>query len=1093
MTPVQENQAQQCLSECWSHINDGAHEATIRSVFNSHLRIIAGTPLPWWAKEHFEKTEAALKSTRGNRFVTGFADNLVGLTAIEYEKDLSNQKIFDEGFSQVKEYVAGLLNKNAPADNIRGILSDTVRWYAYEIDSVSATAVSSKIAGADVTLKPASKIHSIDCSKSDEYAARQLHQFLEVHLGRDSGQILSAKTLKDIIGLESAFGEKFLLKSESIVDKAFTHDPGYALMVQKLWSNFVSFVATSDAHVGAFDKQAYVFELYLLTVAKLIAANVLKGEAIVSPKSELIEIINGGFFKAQGISNLVEYDYFGWLTNKPHIDGLVELSGEIQKVLKAFNFSFLQAEDLFGQLVMQLAERTQRLLLGQEPTPGWLVTKLVSSLTGRIDPDQPWRLVDPCCGSGAFIVEVVKNKIQDSAFDVLSNEKKNQVLSQVITGFDIDPLAVILAKVSWLVAVRPSISAFNSAFPVSIPIYHADSLFATTPLSQTVTVNRKGFQLILDDQQVDLPEFLVTPEFQGFFDEYVEGLYQLAHKYSGIASTSTIDKSHIYTVLDSAIVNTATTLSISQRSESELFGYVFCSVLYDLENRGRNGLWLYMLKNGYRPALVRGQFNGVVTNFPWLALSKLSDNPYTSVLQRMTSEFNLRPQSQSAIHLELATIFLVHAAKHYLQDGGHVAAVVPNSVIQGDQHAPLRSGEFRKGANSVQLNFVEVWDVGKETFGKTNLAAALIGKKGHLESGALTGRFVSESHVDVTYPLHLSTLKKRNAWTKTKVVLTGGGSFDFEQGADIMPRTPWFHEVSDLVGPGGIKKLDIQPISRANSKFKYLISSPKKCKDFRAVATTVSSDWGFEVLTSAHLLQFLVNDPATAILPLKRRDTLGRVIKQAEVSAFAADRAADNHFSRVFAALKAADGWNVDSIDLDYVFDERLNVRNKITKQEFSSGDLLVVYSASGDYPAAAKFTVTPGTADKLIIDQTLYWMVVNDNEQADYIVGLMNSSRLSEVIRPFQPAGLQGRRHLHLIPPSVIPEWDPSNQLHVDVIATTRALFSELELAIQNCPDIRHVVETPSVVSRRRTALRKLLATLPSYDAYEKACALVV
>jgi hypothetical protein len=1093
MTPAQEAAAQTCLSECHGHIARGEHEATIRSVFNSHLRGVAGTPLPWWAREHFVKTEAALRATRAGRAVTGFADNLVGLTAIEYEKNLASAPVFAEGLRQVHEYVAGLLNSGAPHQSVRGVLSDTVRWYAYEVDSIALTATPGRLAGTDVTLRPASVLPTFDGSAADLPAARQLHQFLELHLGRDAGQVLSAGTLRDMLGLESDAGRRFLASAEAVIDSAFAADPAYAAMVQGLWANFVSFVGTTGAQAGRFDKQAYVCELYLLTVAKLVAANVLQGHALVSSAPQLQEILDGRHFRAQGLTNLVEYDYFGWLTKAPHIGALVQLAEDIQRALKAFDFSFLQAEDLFGQLVTQLAERTQRLLLGQEPTPGWLVSKIVDAVEAGWPGDENWRFVDPCCGSGAFVVEVVARQSRRPGFTALTREQRGQELGQVIAGFDVDPLAVMLAKVSWLVAAKPALQPFNSGFPVSIPIYHADSLFALTPLARTVFMNAAGdFDLNLDGQRVALPGFLASPDMQGFFDEFMDSLYRAGQAYANLNPPVAVAPAEVQHILTSASTSTGTTLSAAQGALSEAFGQQFVRVLADLERRGRNGLWLHMLKNGYRPALVRGKFNGVVTNFPWLALSKLADNPYKAVLQAKTEEFGLQPVPQSALHLELATIFLVHAAKHYLGERGRLAAVVPNSVIQGTQHEPLRSGNFRLGRDGVPLQFVEVWDADRATFGSTNVAAVLVAEKGVPEPPTLHGRYVSEGSPDVTYPLYLSTLNNRNAWTKIRVNMANAGNFDFRQGADIMPRTVWLHEVAVVPGPGGTTRFSIAPIAGANSPFHHLVNNAKACRDFRAVPTTVASNWGFELLTSTHLLQFLVNSPALAILPMQHRRVGAPAIQPAGVATMASDASASAHFQRVFAALSQDDGWGVAGVDTNLVF-RRLNVRNKLTQQQFSAGDTLVLFGAGGGYPAAAKMQVTAQNAAQLVVDQTLYWMVVNNLDQADYLVGLINSARLAETIRPFQPVGMNGPRHVHELPLAVIPTWDPSDARHINVVSMTRALAAEMATAIAASPALQRLVGTPSNVARRRSELRNAIAALPSYPAYETACSLVV
>lgn len=194
----------------------------------------------------------------------------------------------------------------------------------------------------------------------------------------------------------------------------------------------------------------------------------------------------------------------------------------------------------------------------------------------------------------------------------------------------------------------------------------------------------------------------------------------------------------------------------------------------------------------------------------------------------------------------------------------------------------------------------------------------------------------------------------------------------------------------------------------------------------------------------------------------------------------------------MFTALEQADGWAQPGVDTNVVY-QRLNLRNKLALQQFTAGDVLVLFGAGGGYPAAAKFTVTAQNLPRLVIDQTLYWMVVNDPDKADYLIGLINSARLAETIRPFQPVGRNGPRHVHELPLAVIPPWNPADPLHAGVVAATRQLQTELTAAVAASAPLQALVATPATVATRRAALRAAIVALPSYAAYEAASALVV
>ena len=1015
--------------------------------------------------------------------MTALADNRVGLTVIEYEKDLTKPAIHAGGFRQVCDYMAGLLNLGAPMLQIRGVLSDTVRWFAYEVQTLQPGVLPGAISFDDLTLRCTA---SIDCSAADLTAARQLHQFLDQQLGRDGGQALSARSLRTMLGVEGTMGEGFVDDACAVVDAAFAANPDYGSMMSRLWANFVTFIGTE--HVGVFNQRAYAIELYLLTVAKLIAANALGKASLVSTRPQLQAILDGQHFANQGLTNLVEHDYFGWLTQPPHVGPLLQLAERLQQALKPFDFSYLVPQDLFGPLICQMATRTQRVLLGQEPTPGWLVKLVVDAVQSRLPADADPRYVDPCCGSGAFVVEVVLRRASAPGFADLSREAQGKALTEVMHGFDIDPLAVVFAKVNWLVAAKPFLS-FDGAHLTSIPIYHADSLFAMTPLTSRVAGLGDNFNLHLDNHPITLPAFLADPSYQALFDEFTERLYAFAQvcAKNGHAPADT----DVSNVLDNALITSGTVFDLEQTTAAEAFGLAFAAALATLERSGRNGLWLHMLKNGYRPAMVRGKFNAVVTNFPWLALSKLVDNPYADTLQRLTTAWNLQPSPSSQIHLELATLFFLHAATHYLGDDGFMAAVLPSSVVQGEHHVPFRARRFALPPSNLALHFCEVWDVDAEAF-TTNRAAVVVAQKGGTPV-ALVGAEASRTR-RVPHPLYLSTLNQRNAWTRAALNAGAGYThYAASQGADAMPRTIWFHDIANHIGPGGRPMARVEPIQVAVSPNGYLLAQPKVASNFRATARVLPEKWVFHVLTSAHLVQFNLNAPAAAVLPFERRSTMSRQVTPASDAAIALNRSAQAHFSDVFDALDVA--WHKQApFDSASVFLKKLNIRNKLSEQRFAPNERLVVYGASGTHPCAAVFCIDAPLADTLIIDQTLYWVTVQDADEADYMVGMINSDTLARTVFPFQPTGMLGARHLHTLPVQVLEPWNAASQAHQDVLTTTRSLTWELTAAGATPSQLKSALGIPKAkVSGRRQVVRKALESLPSFAAYQAACLAVL
>lgn len=125
------------------------------------------------------------------------------------------------------------------------------------------------------------------------------------------------------------------------------------------------------------------------------------------------------------------------------------------------NFSRVGETDIFGRLLAQLANKEHLLMLGQEFTPHWVAQDIVEYNMDLLTGNSP-RIVDMCCGSGVFLIESIKavRRQYDIVPERYSTEKDDIVFSCVM-GFDIDPLAVMLAKVNWVMAMRDLFSVHH--------------------------------------------------------------------------------------------------------------------------------------------------------------------------------------------------------------------------------------------------------------------------------------------------------------------------------------------------------------------------------------------------------------------------------------------------------------------------------------------------------------------------------------------------------------------------------------------------------------------------------------------------------
>ena len=94
----------------------------------------------------------------------------------------------------------------------------------------------------------------------------------------------------------------------------------------------------------------------------------------------------------------------------------------------------------------------------------------------------------------------------------------------------------------------------------------------------------------------------------------------------------------------------------------------------------------------------------------------------------------------------------------------------------------------------------------------------------------------------------------------------------------------------------------------------------------------------------------------------------------------------------------------------------QLDYLHKLTSQlhwQGNPGDrgIRVLYNQSGT-PTAALLE-----SDAVLVDYTLYWIACKDINEANYLMAIINSNALYEMVRSLMPKGQYGARHLQKTP----------------------------------------------------------------------------
>lgn len=1026
-------------------MEEHANETKVRDNFTSFLRSMFPDG-PKWVNDHIRGAETHIHLLRNNREISGFIDNCIDSIAIEYEKNLTIPSVFDCGYGQVKEYCAALVRDRIPIEMILGILSDTLRWHVYEIvpdERIDADDYNKE----NIILR---EIDSIEINNSEERSCVDLLLFLQKYLGRQGGRQITAKRLASDFGLRSNYSENYRNAIHLFVTQKINSNPSYYSVIEDLWNKLV------ESHsVRTDNTDIYISEYYISIIGKMLCANLLSKKALSSNDDELCSIINGEFFENRNIQNFADYDYFGWLNCD--MASIIPVVRMIQDDLKVYDFEILPAEDLFGELMVQLANRTQRILLGQELTPIWLAHQLVERVIHYLPMGVYPQFVDMCCGSGSMIVETIKCT-ESMLPQTISADEKNQIIQNCISGFDIDPLAVLLAKINWLINVYPKIDHDSSVF---IPVYHADSLFAENHITRKTQNNEANkLQLQLFDKIISMPSYAVSSDDRNIFDTIVNKCYDCVHYNSN-------DLDHEdFTVIIKEVLS-GLVANENQLLELCGFSYDLYKALYQLNSEGKNGIWAFVLKNTFRPSLITAKFNGIVTNTPWLAMSKIGSNPYKESLRLIANRLGINPVDSSFPHLEMATVFLLSSISRFLMDGGVFGCILPDSVLTGFQHNKFRNGEFN--VKNIKASFNEIWELPVDTF--KNKSISLFGKK-EVFNDALSypGRHYDskDSYKDIVFNVIRNASKV--VWTSDIIEehIVSDQRYSFKQGADIMPRCFFFF--TNHVSRSSVSITSI----KANEEYSYFLKDMKIGKDLSYSCNSVPKALFKPVLVSNILTPFTIGTMPLGLLPIKKVDGVWSELDNVEVLSC----------KRPVLNL-------LNTINQDYsriqrkhdIFKTALNFRNKLVQQVFRTGNYLVVYGAGGANICAAYMKINQN--DDIIVDQTLYWTIVDTEDEAQYISAVLNCPSLTDTISSFQPQGIFGKRHIHTLPLEYIPKYNSNNHSHVALVNCARDIISGLRESINE----DWMNPNKSTLSLRRKRIVCLMKSLPSYDAYAMLC----
>ena len=802
----------------------------------------------------------------------------------------------------------------------------------------------------------------------------------------------------------------------------------------------------------------FVRHTYLSTVIGMVVQASFGIDIRQLAESDPTDLLQGReLYNSTGLWGVLESDFFAW----PNEVGGIPLLQTLARRVARFDWAEA-SPDTAATLYETVIPPEERRQLGEYYTPAWLVRAMVREL---VDDPLYQRVLDPACGSGTFVAEAVTHFIAAAG---AANWAPGEVLSRLreaVTGIDVHPVAVHLARAAWTLAARPAINAASAAgfdASLSIPVYLGDSLQLRFRTGDMFAENEITIQTRDDDNtELVFPASLVQrPEN---FDALM-----------GDVSASIERGDDPALALDDNEVN--------DPNERKVIGNTIAA-MQRLHDRGRNHIWAYYTRNMVRPVVLsHSKVDVVIGNPPWINYNQTADILRTELQNLSRNLYGIWAGGRYATHQDVAGLFFARSVDLYLKDGGVIGFVLPHSALQAGQYAKWRGGRWQAGKSgpSVQVDFTfkPAWDleqVKPNSFFPVPASVVFARKLSPDTSGKPLG-----SSVERWKGRAGAENMRRESAGISETGAAGDspyGGFS-RQGSTIVPRCLFF--VDETANTAVVRAV---PTITVNPRRGSLDKAPWKDLALTAITSqTVENRHFFNVHLGETIAPYVAMEPLKALLPLKQGDAAipTDVSGPGGVRLGGLERRMRGRWqtiSRLWEDNKAL----VNKLSLIGRLDYVHNLSSQLEWQ-LDSGErpIRVLYNQSGT-PTAALLE-----EDSTLVDYTLYWVTCQDQREANYLLAIINSDSLYKAVAPMMAKGQFGARHLqkHLwkLP---IPEFDPALELHATIarVGATAAAGAEKQLA-----KLREQRGDNLTVTIARRELRMWLRSSKEGRAVEKA-----
>jgi len=980
--------------------------------------------------------------------VRGRIDAVFGNLLFEFKVDLDRE--LDDAKEEFTKYFQALKEKK-PTISYIGIATDDIKFKVFK----PAFDQKGRVCG----------VVEIDSLNLEQ----EKSQPEKVYLWFDSYLFISEKTPPTTDDLRRRFGVES--PTFAFMHDELSHQFDLVSSEQTVRTKFENWEKYLEIVYG--DKLTsstlFIKHTYVSLLAKVIVYLHLYGGKIPS-KKEVPEILDGDMFRQYGITNFIEEDFFAWILNPKILDEIVEVTNGLIKELMVYDLAQID-EDVFKELYQELVDPDIRHGLGEYYTPDWLAEYM---LTPIVLSQPKASFLDPACGSGTFLFTAIKLVAEQLKTKRMTPSEILSHIIENIVGMDIHPLAVIISRTNYLLALRDLLKQRKGG-TITIPVYLSDSI--KLPEFGTEVQHRVKVYKIetLEKSFFAIPQIVANEP--SVLDDIIGKMYQYSKKYEMGEVSKKV-----------ALESFSNSISIYKGKLQEKDLRIFeqdLRMLLDLIDKKSNSIWTFILRNIYRPVtLSHRKFDVLVGNPPWIAMNVMKNISYQSFLKESSIKIGLVDSKKPHLftHMEIATLFYLTCTSLYLKTKGKISFVMPATIISGDQHALFRNAQF----NDVRLAFKRLIDL-RNVEPLFNVQACVLESEHRpttsypIDGVIVTGRLAKKnsSFKDAKKQLafeetrfEFESIGARNFLREIrpaqKIVFGRSWYFDkFKEGATIVPRPFWFVDIKrhPIFGVNLEEPL-VKTGQRSKKKGK------KQYEDVNFEGQT-ESKFLYGVVTGSEMVPFGLTGVNLAVLPMEPTNNKYRIVQKEE-----AEKRGYNHLAKWLSNAESTWTQKRASKAKGPNLYQWIDYRRKLTEQS-SKKRYAILYEAVGTYLVATVVDKKKTTLDTpegkvqtsgIVIDYSTIYYETNDGDEVQYLCAILNSKTMDELIKPLQAPGLWGPRNIwKKVLEIPIPKFDPKNKIHCKLAQLSR----ECEIKVQS---MQEQLSTQQNIGKVRSIIRNSL-----------------